>query len=533
MAITNWLPLERWYYDTTSEWTLDYPPLFAYLEYVLGRIAISINLKDAVHLTKELIRTQQVIIYQKLTVIATDFIYYYAIYRLCLAIETYLFKTKQEKSAAMSSQNPVAALLKPHVTSSIALVLLLQPCLILVDHIHFQYNGFLSGVLILSISHIICENYGWASFWFATLIHLKHIYLYCAPAFGMYLLCSYCLGAAPNNGNRLLSFLKRMMKLGIIVITVSAISFAPFATPENLKQIASRLFPFKRGLTHAYWAPNIWALYNLVDKISTIVIRARQKARFDMDSISRVKLPSSTSGLVQEYKHESLPTIDPIITFALVALFNIPLIIKFLLNTGRTSSKLFLKGLTIASFTSFMFGWHVHEKAIILVLLPLIMVSFLDPNLFRVFTRMTLVGTYSVLPLMFKPAEYPTKICVLVAYHNFAKSLKPRIQPDNNNQNKASSSKGFIRTTATRLYNLFDILLYSTIVLNEIYITLIHQRLGRHFDWNILHRLDKFEFLPLLTTSCISSLGISFSYFELYYDFVFGGSALDEVPAFG
>lgn len=33
--------------------------------------------------------------------------------------------------------------------------------------------------------------------------------------------------------------------------------------------------------------------------------------------------------------------------------------------------KSFLTALTLCGYTSFLFGWHVHEKAILLVLVPL------------------------------------------------------------------------------------------------------------------------------------------------------------------
>ncbi len=55
--------------------------------------------------------------------------------------------------------------------------------------------------------------------------------------------------------------------------TVSAVfvaSFGPFFLLKNGKaqivQIISRLFPFTRGLNHAYWAPNVWALVTATDR---------------------------------------------------------------------------------------------------------------------------------------------------------------------------------------------------------------------------------------------------------------------------
>lgn len=148
-----------------------------------------------------------------------------------------------------------------------ALSVLLSPGLLVIDHIHFQYNGFLFGILVLSL--VLARNNSTlllSSVLFAALLCLKHIYLYLAPAYFVYLLRQYCLNAPSSFPYFRIRFLN-CVKLGVGIASVFVAAFGPFALWGQLEQVFRRLFPFSRGLCHAYWAPNVWALYSFADRV--------------------------------------------------------------------------------------------------------------------------------------------------------------------------------------------------------------------------------------------------------------------------
>ncbi|CAG4964652.1 unnamed protein product [Parnassius apollo] len=93
LAITHNLSTDQWYYDTTSEWTLDYPPFFAWLECGLSYIAKYFD-PEMVKLQNINYESGMTVAFQRLSVIFLDFLYILSAKRKWKAIDVHFIGCK-------------------------------------------------------------------------------------------------------------------------------------------------------------------------------------------------------------------------------------------------------------------------------------------------------------------------------------------------------------------------------------------------------------------------------------------------------
>ncbi|KAI3373349.1 hypothetical protein L3Q82_006651 [Scortum barcoo] len=80
----------------------------------------------------------------------------------------------------------------------------------------------------------------------------------------------------------------------------------------------------------------------------------------------------------------------------------------------------FLRCLLLCALGSFMFGWHVHEKAILIAILPLSILAVESREDAGIFLVLTTTGHYSLFPLIFNPAELPIKVGLMLMFVIFS-----------------------------------------------------------------------------------------------------------------
>ncbi|KAH9675789.1 putative dolichyl pyrophosphate Man9GlcNAc2 alpha-1,3-glucosyltransferase [Citrus sinensis] len=327
MEITLNLPVLEWYRNSTSNdlsyWGLDYPPLTAYQSYFHGLFLRFFD-PDSVSLFTS------------------------------RGYETYV-------GCHSSRKNDCAW----HIA-----MLLLNPCLILIDHGHFQYNCISLGLTVAAIAAILSQRELLASCLFTLALSHKQISawanlfqdktdgasmfsmsVYYAPAFFSHLLGKCLRRKNPIHG---------VAKLGLTVLGTFTVVWWPYLhSTDALLGVLSRLAPFERGIYEDYVA-NFWCT-------SSVIIK--WKRLFSVHSLKFISLTATV-------------------------LTCLPSMVQ---QVMAPSSRGFLYGLLNSSFAFYLFSFQVHEKSILLPLLP---ASLLALEERRPFKWLMFYGLFSMFPLL-------------------------------------------------------------------------------------------------------------------------------------
>ncbi|XP_077236956.1 ALG6, ALG8 glycosyltransferase family [Tasmannia lanceolata] len=230
-------------------------------------------------------------------------------------------------------------------------IILLNPALILIDHGHFQYNCISLGLTVAAIAAIFSKNELIGSILFSLALNHKQMSAYFAPAF-----FSHLLGKCLRRRNPFLG----VFKLGLVVLGTFALIWWPYLySVESVMEVLSRLAPFGRGIYEDYVA-NFWCGTSILIKWKKLFTTQSLKFLSSVATTSAV-LPS----MVQQIK--------------------------------APSDQGFLYALLNSSFSFYLFSFQVHEKSILLPLLP---ASLLAPEEPLVFSWLTCNALLSMFPLI-------------------------------------------------------------------------------------------------------------------------------------
>ena len=480
-ALTTSLPIKEWYINNLNIWTLDYPPLFAYMEFILGMISKLFD-ENITDLKKINYSSDTCKFYMRCTVLIGDFLMFYSLKKLSNNLN---LSTKNLTILIGSIQGFAG--------------------LIIVDNIHFQYNAILFSLFFLSINYIISDNFILGAFYYIIALCMKHIFIYMAPAYLIYYLKFLVLS---NLKNKPMKVFKDILLIVITMVSIILLTFSPFLyvcykekSINQLIHIKDRLFPFQRGLLHSYWAPNFWALYSFADKI--LFFLKNKNSEYKKRNISALGA-TSPNGVTQETGFDILPDITSnfsnLIVISLIFVYISKTIFfeKNNIDKKENKLKLFLKYCIMSNLIFFNFGYQVHEKAFIIIsLMTLIYVIVNDLSkkmdcISILSFLLVLIGVLAQIPLIHDYRDYFTKIIIVFCYICFVKIMI---------FNENSIHKSIIYNLVLFGYIFVSIILDFNTIFKE------------QFNYNLNKYLlqlgninKKFPFISLMLYSVISSI---------------------------
>lgn len=336
-------------------WGLDYPPLTAYHSYLTGLLARAVDSKYVELFTSRGYESLSHQFFMRMSVLVSD----------CLIYTSALYYYAKSLKISDNQKWVVFALCS-------------HPGITLIDYGHFQYNCVSLGLALWAFQFLSQSHHILAAIAFTAALNFKQMELYHAiPVF------FYLLAKCQPKGSTVLSQIANVLKLGTVTLICFAILWYPFLEFRNglFLQVLRRVFPLDRGLFEDYVA-NFWCTFNVIVKVKRLMEPA---------SMARCCL-------------------------VVTALFSLPCGLQLYF---KSSYRNFLLCLINVSMAFFLFSYHVHEKSILLVALP---VSLVSPYLPLASFWFLSIAHFSMLPLYLKDDLMIPAIALLGLYVLFAHS---------------------------------------------------------------------------------------------------------------
>ncbi|KAK4230571.1 ALG6, ALG8 glycosyltransferase family-domain-containing protein [Podospora fimiseda] len=347
IEITTRLPISQWYFHDLQWWGLDYPPLTAYHSWLCGKIGSLIDPSWFALYKSRGLHDPTLKIFMRATVVVSEYLIYIP--------AVVVFVRRFSRLNGVSSWSASVALA----------AILMQPATILIDHVHFQYNTVMLGFAVASMSSMLAERYLWSAVFFVAALGFKQMALYYAfPVF------AYLLGSCVSPRINVARF------IGIATITV--ISFAVLVLPfiigtlQNVKngisprpdsQESHHPLPIFEGLTQ--YLDTKASYYPIVEQLVQMVHRIFPFARglFE-DKVANFWCALNVIIKIQKYPADLLQRGALLATLASTIPPNLILLI-------RPRKPLLPLAFAATSWGFFLFSYQVHEKSVLLPLMPM------------------------------------------------------------------------------------------------------------------------------------------------------------------
>ena len=266
----------------------------------------------------------------------------------------------------------------PSLQRSLYLTLLLLPSpILLIDYCHFQFNTVSLGLALLAYTMLAVDYDVTGCVLFTASLNYKQMELYHALPFFCYL-----LGKAHKTRY------SRLLLYAISVVATFGIIWFPFlSTSSSALQVLKRVFPFERGLFEDKVA-SIWCVLEILVKIRKLIPQ-QQLISLCLLSTGIALLPTSLHLLRR-------PTIHNL----LISLAN-------------------------SSLAFFLFSFHVHEKSILLAVLP---ATFLLPFYPYVMNWFIAIAVFSLFPLLQREGSSIPAVAMAVLFYKMSTAISIRTQ---------------------------------------------------------------------------------------------------------